>query len=100
MKLDKYLESLHHLHNKIRIPLIALLLLHQVHDGWAKEEDVTITSIITDNPVASQATAHKYLQLLIKRKILEVYVPADGRKKLLCIGSKYADLVDYVGSVK
>jgi hypothetical protein len=77
---------------------MSLLLLHQVHEGW-KKGDVTIMDIIFNNPMASQATAHKYLQVLIKKKILEVNSTADGRKKLLCIGNKYDELKNYIGSV-
>ena len=66
-------------------------MLSMVADKWQTDE-VTITDMINNNPHASQATAHKYIHLLIKKKILDVYTPADGRVKWLQAGTKYNEI--------
>ena len=72
MKLEKFLEAHHLLVGKYRLPPMAVLMLSMVADKWQTDE-VTITDMINNNPHASQATAHKYIHLLIKKKILDIY---------------------------
>lgn len=61
---------------------------------------VTIMQILEAFPLTSQATTHKNLQMLLKKKLLTtVNNPDDGRIKLLKTGTRFAELVGQLEAV-
>jgi len=61
---------------------------------------VTIMQILEAFPLTSQATTHKNLQMLLKKKLLTtVNNPEDGRVKLIRTGSKFTNLVNELEAV-
>jgi len=61
---------------------------------------VTIMQILEAFPLTSQATTHKNLKALLKKKLLTtVNNPEDGRVKLIRTGSKFTDLVNELEAV-
>jgi len=61
---------------------------------------VTIMQILEGFPLTSQATTHKNLQMLLKKKLLTtVNNPDDGRVKLIRTGVKFTELVGNLEAV-
>jgi DNA-binding MarR family transcriptional regulator len=61
---------------------------------------VTIMQILEAFPLTSQATTHKNLQMLLKKKLLTtVNNPEDGRIKLIKTGAKFTNLVNELEAV-
>ena len=61
---------------------------------------VTIMQILESFPLTSQATTHKNLKILLKKKLLTtVNNPEDGRIKLIKTGAKFTDLVNELEAV-
>ena len=96
MKLDKYVAKLKEIQFKFGISPMCLLILNQFLEADKTENEVTIMNIIETNPHASQATTHKYLQTLIKQKVLVMQGTTDGRKKILVRGKKFDELNKFV----
>jgi len=61
---------------------------------------VTIMHVLEAFPLTSQATTHKNLQMLLKKKLLTtVNNPEDKRIKLLKTGAKFTELVGNLEAV-
>lgn len=99
MKLDKYVAKLKMIQFKFGVSPMCLLILNQFLEAEKQEDEVTIMNILETNPHASPATTHKYLQTLIKQKILVMQGTTDGRKKILVRGKKFDELDKFVGCV-
>lgn len=98
MKLDKYVAKLKGIQFKYGVSPMCLLILNQFLEAEEVEEEVTIMHIIENSPHASQATIHKYLHVLLDRKVLALQKTTDARKKILVRGKKFDELDKFIGS--
>jgi len=99
VKLEKYVSKLKEIQYKFGVSPMCLLILNQFLEAGKGGDEVTIMDILETNPHASQATTHKYLHVLLEKKILAMQGTTDGRKKVLVRGKKFEELDKFVGCV-
>lgn len=96
MKADKVLNKIKVAQDKYGIDPLGLLILEYVISEW-RAGDVTIMNILTDFWRSSRATTHKYLKVLLDKKILcAKQSKEDGRKKLVLKGTKYDEFISFL----
>jgi DNA-binding MarR family transcriptional regulator len=94
MKFDKFVAKLKGAKDKFGVEPIELIILDEV----VRRGEVTIMAFSEEFWRASPMTTFKHIKNLTKRKLLKVEAsPTDGRVKLLKEGSKFNELVKYLG---
>lgn len=94
MKFDKFVTKLKGAKDKFGIEPIELIILDEI----VRKGEVTIMAFSEGFWRTSPVTTFKHVKNLTKRKMLKLEPsPTDGRVKLLKEGSKFNELVKYLG---
>ena len=94
MKFDKFVAKLKGTKDKFGLEPVELIILDEI----VRKGEVTIMAFAEEFWRTSQVTTFKHVKNLTKRKMLKLEPsPTDGRVKLLKEGSKFNELVKYLG---
>jgi DNA-binding MarR family transcriptional regulator len=101
MKLLNLTATIHKVRKEWKLEPVHLELLTEVvMANKATNNKLTVMQILDSFTLTSQATTHKNLKTLLKKKLLTtVNNPEDGRVKLLRTGVKFSELVGTLEAV-